>query len=119
MDYRAEDFTEVVRGADIVFDTVGDYEERSLSVLKPGGVLISSTGRGDLDFAARVEAAGIRWGALSVEPDYAALEAMTVLAEAGRLRPHVSHVLRLEEIGRAHELVETNRTRGKVVISML
>jgi NADPH:quinone reductase-like Zn-dependent oxidoreductase len=82
-------------------------------------VLISSTGRDDLELAARVEAAGIRWGALSVEPDYASLEAMAVLAEAGRLRPHVQHVLPLEQIGRAHELVETNRTQGKVVISML
>jgi NADPH:quinone reductase-like Zn-dependent oxidoreductase len=119
VDYRSEDFATVVRDADIVFDTIGGYEERSLLVLKRGGVLISSTRRGDLELAARVEAAGVRWGALSVEPDYAALEALAVLAEAGRLRPYVQEVLPLEEIGRAHELVETGRTRGKVVVSML
>ena len=41
VDYNAEDFTKVVSGCDVVFDTVGgDVQLRSYSVLKPGGRLV-------------------------------------------------------------------------------
>src|ERR1700733_9960443 len=40
VDYNAEDFTKVVAGCDVVFDTVGgDVQTRSYSVLRPGGRL--------------------------------------------------------------------------------
>lgn len=119
VDYRSEDFARVVDGADIVYDTVGGYADRSLRVLKPGGILVTATERRDLDLAARVEAAGFRWGALTVEPDYPALEAMTVLAEAGRLRPHLGHVLPLEQVADAHKLIESGHSTGKIVLSLL
>jgi NADPH:quinone reductase-like Zn-dependent oxidoreductase len=119
VDYRTTDFTSVVRNADIVYDTVGGYAERSMEVLKPGGVLVSATERRNLALAARVEAAGLKWGALSVEPDYAALEMLTVLVESGRLRPHVEHVLPLEQVASAHKLVESRHTQGKIVLSMV
>ena len=119
VDYRSEDFARVVDGADIVYDTVGGYAERSLRVLKPGGILVTATERRDLELAARVEAAGFRWGALTVEPDYPALEAMTVLAEAGRLRPHLGHVLPLEQVADAHKLIESGHSTGKIVLSLL
>jgi NADPH:quinone reductase-like Zn-dependent oxidoreductase len=42
VDYRTTRFEDSVRGVDIVFDTVGgDTQQRSLSVLKPGGILVS------------------------------------------------------------------------------
>src|ERR1051326_1146288 len=38
IDYRAQDFTQVVKNCDAVFDTVGgDVTTRSFAVLKPGG----------------------------------------------------------------------------------
>jgi NADPH:quinone reductase-like Zn-dependent oxidoreductase len=38
IDYKAQDFTEVVSGCDAVFDTVGgDVALRSFAVLRPGG----------------------------------------------------------------------------------
>jgi NADPH:quinone reductase-like Zn-dependent oxidoreductase len=119
VDYRSEDFVKLVDGADIVYDTVGGYVERSLRVLKPGGILVTSTERRDLELAARVEAAGFRWGALTVEPDYPALEAMAVLAQAGRLRPHVAHALPLEQAADAHKLIESGHSTGKIVLTML
>jgi len=41
VDYTEEDFTKVVAGCDVVFDTVGgDVQVRSYAVLKPGGRLV-------------------------------------------------------------------------------
>jgi NADPH:quinone reductase-like Zn-dependent oxidoreductase len=53
-----------------------------------------------------------------VEPDRAGLEAIAELAAAGALRPHVSHTFPLAEAARAHELGETGRTQGKLVLTV-
>src|SRR5919205_1656745 len=45
IDYKAQDFTKVVKDVDAVFDTVGgDVMERSFAVLRPGGRLASIAG---------------------------------------------------------------------------
>ena len=42
IDHTTQDFTEVVGDVDVVIDTIGgDVEERSLSVLRPGGLLVA------------------------------------------------------------------------------
>jgi NADPH:quinone reductase-like Zn-dependent oxidoreductase len=42
VDYKAERFEGLLTGVDIVLDTVGgDTQQRSLRVLKPGGILVS------------------------------------------------------------------------------
>ncbi len=42
VDYEKERFEESLNGVDIVLDTVGgETQERSLRVLKPGGILVS------------------------------------------------------------------------------
>ncbi|HEX6628290.1 MAG TPA: NADP-dependent oxidoreductase, partial [Gemmatimonadaceae bacterium] len=42
IDYRKEKFEELVTGADVVLDTVGGAtQEKSLRVLKPGGIIVS------------------------------------------------------------------------------
>jgi NADPH:quinone reductase-like Zn-dependent oxidoreductase len=53
-----------------------------------------------------------------VEPDRAGLEAIATLVTAGALRPHVSHTFPLGEAARAHELGETGRTQGKLVLTL-
>jgi NADPH:quinone reductase-like Zn-dependent oxidoreductase len=46
VDYQKERFEETVTGMDVVLDTVGgDTQQRSLSVLKPGGVIVSVVAR--------------------------------------------------------------------------
>ena len=53
-----------------------------------------------------------------VEPDRVGLEALAELVEQGALRPHVSQTFPLEQAARAHELSETGRTQGKIVLSV-
>ncbi|GHE50406.1 NADPH:quinone reductase [Streptomyces longispororuber] len=117
VDYRAVDFTEAVGDLDVVFDSSSEGT-RSLSVLRPGGTLVSIMEHGDRELAARVEEAGRRFAGVSVEPDYASLEAIARLVDAGRVRPHVSATFDLTEAARAHELVASGRTQGKVVLTV-
>lgn len=118
IDYRTADFTEATGDLDIVYDAVGGgYGERSLRVLRPGGLLVTAVDREDAALAAAAAAAGRRFAGISVEPDHTALEALTALVDDGLLRPHVAHVLPLADAAKAHELVESGRTQGKIVLT--
>ncbi len=120
VDYRDTDFAEVVGDVDTVLDTMGgDYGVRSLRTLRRGGTIVSlalSKLDGDLD--ARAAELGIRSEALLVEPDHAAMRALAALVEAGRLRAEIAAVLTLADAAKAHELGETGRTSGKIVLTV-
>jgi NADPH:quinone reductase-like Zn-dependent oxidoreductase len=117
IDYQRTDFTEVVRDADVVFDS-NSQGERSLAALKAGGVLVSIMEHGDAALAARVEAAGRRFAGVSVEPDHVALEAIAELVDAGLIRPHVQETFPLEEVGKAHEALQSGQVRGKLILTV-
>lgn len=111
IDYRHQDFTEI-EPVDVVFDLIGgEYAERSAKVLKPGGVLVSIIPGNpgfDVDRAADL---GIRFELfLSVAASGADLEALP------QLKVQLDHVVPLAEVAKAHELVESRRTTGKVVL---
>jgi NADPH:quinone reductase-like Zn-dependent oxidoreductase len=53
-----------------------------------------------------------------VEPDYAALEQIGALVEAGQLRILLDRVFPLEKAAKAHEIAETGRNLGKTVLTM-
>ncbi|MFE0190918.1 NADP-dependent oxidoreductase [Streptomyces sp. NPDC058989] len=117
IDYRVTDFADAVRDLDIVFDS-NAQGSRSLSVLRPGGTLVSIMEHWNQELAAEAEAAGRHFAGVSVEPDYASLEAIATLIDAGRIRPHVQETFPLEEAGKAHELVGSGRVQGKVVLTV-
>jgi NADPH:quinone reductase-like Zn-dependent oxidoreductase len=122
VDHRSVDFDDAVTGVDVVLDAIGgDYLERSMRTLAPGGLYIGITNPFDLDrvtAAAAEHGRGVRGTTVMVEPDHAALEAITALVEDGRLRPVVSATFPLEEAARAHEQGETGRTTGKLVLTL-
>jgi NADPH:quinone reductase-like Zn-dependent oxidoreductase len=106
-----------------VLDTIaGDYGQhygtRSLSTLRPGGVLVTVRGLDEGFPADRARAAGIRIGDLLVEPDHAGLRGITALVESGRLRPVVDRVFPLEQAGRAHAYGESGLAVGKIVLAV-
>jgi NADPH:quinone reductase-like Zn-dependent oxidoreductase len=117
IDYRTTDYTEAVEDVDIVFDSSSEGT-RALEVLKPGGTLVSIMEHGNQELAAAIEAAGRRFAGVSVEPDYASLEAIAALVDEGRIHPHVAATFPLAEAGRAHELVGSGTVQGKVVLTI-
>ncbi|MGY0503621.1 zinc-binding dehydrogenase [Nocardia sp. FBN12] len=97
---------------------VGEYGPRSLRTLRPGGIIVSLASPAE---AALVEVArplGLRAGFMIVEADAAGMRAVADLVEAGALRPHVETVLPLELVSKAHEIIDNQRTRGKIVLSV-
>lgn len=51
-----------------------------------------------------------------VDADRAGMRAIAELAESGRLTPAIAGTVPLAEAARAHELGETGRTAGKLVL---
>ncbi|MHC5257110.1 NADP-dependent oxidoreductase [Streptomyces sp. UC4497] len=97
-------------GVDAAFDTVGGETLRvSAELLAPGGRL-ASIADGDV--------VGLGGRYCWVRPDAADLARLTELAEADVVTVHVDETLPLEQAARAHELSETGRTRGKVVVKV-
>lgn len=116
VDYTKGDFADSIVNIDIVLETVGgDHAQRSLKVLKPGGVLVSLLNVSD---AAKEEAKtrGIRVERMSVVPDRDGLVELAKLVDAKKLAVHVAKAFSLEEAGAAHAFLAT-RPIGKVVLA--
>jgi NADPH:quinone reductase-like Zn-dependent oxidoreductase len=111
---------------DFVFDTVGGELFRAAveGTLRHGGAVLHVRNRGDEPaFVARGEAAGRdatgpRWHSIIVRPSGAQLAEISALFDAGKLRLNVAHTLPLEEVAKAHELVESGHAGGKVVLKV-
>jgi NADPH:quinone reductase-like Zn-dependent oxidoreductase len=117
VDYQSRDFVEEVDPVDVVFDLVGGgLAERSLATLAAGGVLVTGVARTDAALRAKVEAAGVRFAAASVDPDRAALETLAAFAEEDALNVHVERTFTLDEAPEAHRLVAGGHVTGKVVL---
>jgi NADPH:quinone reductase-like Zn-dependent oxidoreductase len=117
IDYGTTDFAKATKDIDVVFELVGGgYAERSLDVLRPGGILLTAVQRTNAELAARTRAAGRRFVGLTVEPDYAGLEHLARLVDDGKLRVHVSHTFPLAEVARAHTLLESGSVVGKIAL---
>ncbi|MDA1358169.1 NADP-dependent oxidoreductase [Glycomyces luteolus] len=117
IDYTAVDFAEAVSGIDVVLDAISseDYQTRSAKVLRDGGALITLAGPVVLPEA---EQERITAGFMLVEPDLAALQAISALVEEGKLAPTVSATFPLEEVAEAHRSGESGRTIGKIVLTV-
>lgn len=119
IDYRAVDITEAIKDMDVVLDTVGGAVGRqSIEILRPGGLLLTIVDRMDMDLRAATIDAGRRFAGITVEPDYVGLEALAALVDAGKLRPYVEHAIPLDDAAKAHELIESGRTQGKIVLTL-
>ncbi|WP_433331065.1 NADP-dependent oxidoreductase [Spirillospora sp. CA-294931] len=119
IDYTRDDFAEILDGVDVVIDAIGgEYGPRSLRTLRPGGLVVSLASSAEVQLAPQAEALGLRALFLIVEPDHAGLREIASLVEAGRLRPHVETVLPLEDVIKAHQLGQSGRTTGKIVLTL-
>jgi NADPH:quinone reductase-like Zn-dependent oxidoreductase len=113
---RSRRFEDMVSGVDAVMDTVGgDVQERSLKILKPGGVLVSSVAPPD---ATRAAGYGVRTGYFIVSVSGDDLKHIAAMLDARILTTQVGTVLPLVEARNAHEMLAGSvpHPRGKIVL---
>lgn len=115
VDYKNDRFEESTTGFDVVIDTVGgDAQQRSLQLLKPGGILVSVVSPVPETTQKRY---GIRAAYFYVDVTTARLNKITELFDSGKLVTNVGTVLPLEEARIAHEMLGgAPHKRGKIVL---
>jgi NADPH:quinone reductase-like Zn-dependent oxidoreductase len=140
VDYKNDDFENVLSGYDVVLNSLGkDTLEKSLSVLKPGGKLVSVSGPPDAEFAKangsswflqqvmRFLSFGIRkkanrhrvtYSFLFMQANGQQLSKITALIEAGVIRPVIDRVFPFNAAKEALAYVEAGRSKGKVVVKV-
>ena len=117
IDYRNQNFSELLKDVDVVLDTIGGKTlDDSWKVLKPGGILVSIVGQPDPETAALYK---VRSSAVFSQPDVPILEHLRNLIDTGNLKPVVGTVFTLDEIKQALELSQSGRAKGKIVISII
>jgi NADPH:quinone reductase-like Zn-dependent oxidoreductase len=118
IDYTSESVAERAGEVDVVLDAVGgDTANDALPAVRDSGIVVTLSGA---SVGRLRELAGdrVRVEGILVEPDRAGLEALAELVAGGALRPHVAHTFPLGDAARAHELGETGRTQGKLVLTV-
>jgi putative PIG3 family NAD(P)H quinone oxidoreductase len=134
IDYREEDFVEVLSeagGADVILDNMGaKYLGRNVTALATGGrlVIIGMQGgsKGELDINAllrkrsSVTATSLRARPLAEKAAICCgvVENVWLLVASGEIRPVVETTMPLEDVARAHQLMEDGRHAGKIVLTL-
>ena len=141
VDYTKQDFAQALSGYDLVIDSLGGQNlQKSLTVLKPGGLAVGVTGPPDAGFARQLGAPsilgvvmnllsrkvrkqaktlGVRYEFFFMRASGPQLRELGALYDAGVLRPVIDRTFPFEQTAEAMAYVEQGRTKaGKVVITM-
>jgi putative PIG3 family NAD(P)H quinone oxidoreductase len=134
IDYREEDFVEILTeagGADVILDNMGaKYLGRNVTALATGGrlVIIGMQGgsKGELDINALLrKRASVTATTLRARPlaEKAAIccgvvENVWPLVASGAIRPVVETTMPLEDVARAHQLMDDGAHSGKILLTL-
>jgi NADPH:quinone reductase-like Zn-dependent oxidoreductase len=116
IDYKSQNFSEIVRDYDAVFDLVGrDTLERSIDVLKPSGKAVSTVSKANEEHAKQRDVTTIYQG---TKVTTEALNQLRELIEKDVLNQNVDKTFSLGEIQKAFKAREEDNTLGKIVIKI-
>jgi NADPH:quinone reductase-like Zn-dependent oxidoreductase len=134
IDYKSEDYKNIVKDADIVFDTLGhDYTVDAFKVLKNGGTVVSVKGPMDeksakqfgmsdyklpKDLAKAIEIKNATYKFIWMHPDGEQLNKIKSLVEAGKIRPVIDKIYPFSESIEAFQHLASGRAKGKIVIKI-
>ena len=140
IDYKQQEFEQVLSGYDAVLGTVkGDALEKALGILKPGGKVVSLVGPLDAAFARTrglnfvltfvfglmsrkimrlAKKRDVTYSFLFARPDGAQLAEIGTLIEAGRIQPVIDKVFPFEQAKGALAYLAQGHAKGKIVIKM-
>lgn len=141
INYKNENYWEVLSDVDYIIDTLGDREfEHELSVLKRGGTLLSLKTAPNKEFAIKREfsflkrllftIAGKKYDKLAqrqgkkyrfmfVQANGVQLKKITQIVEENHIKPTIdSRIFSIEQVNEALRLVSEGNINGKVIIQM-
>jgi alcohol dehydrogenase len=140
IDYKKDDFENILQGYDVVLNSQDSATlTKSLSVLKPGGKLISISGPPDPGFAKDIGASwilrqvirllsyrvrknakrhGVSYSFLFMRASGDQLRQIGSLIETGAIRPVLDRIFPFESTKEAMAYVEKGRAKGKVVVKI-
>jgi len=114
IDYRTESVKDAVSDIDVVLDTIGGQtQEDSYGVMRPGGILIATALPPSPE---RAEAAGVRAQFIFTASSGDVLDQISALVDSGKLRPIIGAELSLADAARAHQISQSGRAGGKIVL---
>jgi len=138
IDFTQQDFADVLSGYDVVLDSLGPGSlEKSLTVLKPGGLAISVVGPPDPQFATQLgrpllkpvmsllsrkvrrqaRTLGVRYSFFFMRASGAQLTTLAALYESGALRPVLDRAFPFDRTLDAMAYVEQGKANGKIVVT--
>lgn len=116
IDYTAARFEDVVRDVDVVLDLIGgDTLERSWSITKRGGIVVTTVGNIS---EAKAAEHGVRGISFIVKPSGRQLRTIGKLIDDGMMRPVVTAVFPLAEARQAFNHGAGGHNLGKIVLSV-
>lgn len=118
IDYKTEDFSEILEDFDLVLDTMGgDIRSKSFGILKKKGKLISTVQPPE---EGEEEKYDVEIGYFFLEPDGQKLQRLADLYDKGKLKAVIGETFDFTEQGLrdAHTLSETHHAQGKLVIKI-
>ena len=140
IDYKTEDYAELLSDVDYVLDTLGDRElAKEFGILKNGGKLVSLRGMPNGEFAARtgmpafkrllLKIAGRKYDQLAakknqkyyfifVHEDGKGLERISEIFAEHHIEASVDEVFTLDDINKALQKVAAGKSRGKTIIKI-
>ncbi|WP_342660634.1 Narbonolide/10-deoxymethynolide synthase PikA2, modules 3 and 4 [Rhodococcus ruber] len=138
IDYTTTDFADVLSGYDVVLDSLGPASlEKSLTILRPGGLAISVVGPPDPSFATQLgrpllepvmalmsrkvrreaKRLGVRYSFFFMQGNGDQLKTLAALYDDGTLRPVLDRTFGFDETLEAMAYVEQGKASGKIVIT--
>lgn len=140
IDYKTQDFAALLHDYDLVLDTQGGATlDRSLRILKPGGLIVGIAGPPDPHFARQINAGlplklatrvlslrtrlkarrcGVRYSFLFMTANGDQLTEIADLVDKGAIRPVLDQTFPFGQTNEAMAYVEGGRAKGKVVITV-
>lgn len=140
IDYRKENYADIISGVDYVLDTLGDKElENEFKILKDGGSLVSLRGLPNGEFAKRMRMPlykraafmiagkkydklaakrGQRYHFIFVHEDGEGLKKISEIFNDKKVQTSVDEIFSLDDINKAMKKVASGRSKGKTIIKI-
>lgn len=114
IDYKTQDFTQLVKDVDLVIDLVGgETQAKSFGLVKEGGKLLSAVMPPSEEL---VQQHHITAKFISSAPSHKKLEFGAKLVEEGKIKTRIAKVMKLEDAAQAQDLVSAGGLNGKIVL---